>query len=75
MQCNIDQRGRQVRFSWGVVMLALAGPCAAATVVGWLPTLWGYLGAVLLLALAMLAFFEARKGWCIVRAMGFDTRV
>jgi len=72
MQCNIDARGKRLRLisglvncAAGVVLLVLArfgvGP-------GWLWVL-----GVLLLAAGAFQVFEARAGWCVLRAMGVKT--
>lgn len=73
MQCNIDQKGRRVRTGWGVLMLLA---CLAAGGAGWFGMLgpgWAWGLGLLFLAAALFAFYEARKGWCAVRAMGFKT--
>ena len=74
-ECNIDARGKAVRFKLGMlglltgVFLAIsllvvgAGPYARLI----LP-----LGAIVGGAFAL---FEARTGWCVVRAMGFRTPI
>jgi hypothetical protein len=36
---------------------------------------WAWGGAIFFIAAAAFAFYEARKGWCAVRAMGFKTPV
>jgi hypothetical protein len=74
LQCNIDSRGKLVRLIYGVMML-VAG---VVTLLAWaLPTgarfAWA-LTVVFVLGGAF-AIFEARAGWCVVRAMGFKTPV
>jgi hypothetical protein len=61
---NIDRTGRILRAAWG--LLALAG--------GILAWRWHWWAGVPLLAVALLAFHEARRGWCILRACGIKTR-
>lgn len=74
MQCNIDKRGRRVRLVLGIaVLLAGIALCVLVPASG-LANWWYILAAVLLLAGAF-AVFEARNGWCAVRAMGFRTPV
>ena len=75
MQCNIDARGKAARLRAGIVSVLLAGGLA---IVAWLDLLgtslaWWAAGA--LLAMGAFAIFEARAGWCVVRAMGFRTRL
>jgi len=72
LQCNIDSKGRVARLVYGVIVL-VAGVVSATL---WaLPAgtvlAWGVSG--LLVASGAFAIFEARAGWCVVRAMGFKT--
>lgn len=72
LQCNIDSKGRAARLIYGVVVL-LAG---IATAVFWaLPagTVLAWVVTISLLVAGAFAIFEARAGWCVVRAMGFKT--
>lgn len=75
--CNIDQRGRRVRRAIGIVLIvaaiALAGweVSGIAGGIGW----WVYILAVMSLTGGMFALYEARKGWCAVRAMGIRTPI
>ena len=75
MQCNIDARGRAVRLAWGVLMLlaglVLGGLAAFGVLAAW----WWWLVAAGLAAFGALGIYEARAGWCVVRAMGFRTPV
>jgi hypothetical protein len=74
LQCNIDSRGRVVRLVYGLVLLA-----AAAVMLLWwaIPTgsAWAWVFTLLALAGGAFAVFEARAGWCVVRAMGWKTPV
>jgi uncharacterized membrane protein HdeD (DUF308 family) len=74
MKCNIDEKGRRVRRAGGVVC-CVAG---AALAIIFFANHYSY--AILVVGLALLAagvfqLFEARKGWCALRAMGMKTRV
>ena len=74
LQCNIDSKGKAVRLIWGLCTLvggvaalffwALHGGGWAAWVV-----------AVVLIGSGLFGIFEARTGWCVVRAMGIKTRM
>ena len=55
---NIDRTGRIVRVVWGV--LALAGGLFAWN--------WRWWAGAILIAVALFAFFEALRGWCLLRA-------
>jgi len=60
---NIDRRGRIVRLVWGLLLAAAAWWAAGVS--------WWLAGP--LAAGAALGFFEALRGWCIVRACGVNT--
>ena len=72
MQCNIDAKGKLARLIYGVVLM-LIGLVLLFT---WtIPTggLVAWLATVFVVLSGAFAIFEARAGWCIVRAMGFKT--
>lgn len=75
MHCNIGARGRRLRLISGILC------CIAAVVLGVLAFalqagFWGLLiGGMALLAGGLFQIYEARKGWCAIRAMGFKTPV
>jgi len=74
LACNIDERGKAVRFWIGVALLVMAAVMAFV----WAEPAGSYLGwtFVALLGLGgLLSIFEAGVGWCAVRALGFRTRV
>jgi len=74
MQCNIDAKGKAVRLRWGIVWL-IAGLIAGGI---WaLPTggATAWILSAALMATGVFMIFEARAGWCVVRAMGFKTKV
>ena len=72
LQCNIDAKGKRMRLVYGaaflvtglLVMVIWAIPAGKVLV-------WAISG--LLMIGGGFAIFEARAGWCIVRAMGFRT--
>jgi len=73
MQCNIDARGKTLRLQIGLGSLAAAGVLAVLCFNGVLQAAWWWCvvaGAALGGAFAV---FEARVGWCAVRALGFKT--
>lgn len=75
MICNIDAKGRAVRLLSGL-MFALGGAVLMArawrgegmTSLGWIP-------GPLLLAAGAFQIYEGWAGWCVVRAMGFKTKI
>ena len=60
--CNIDSKGRRIRFGIGLAFFI-----AAAVV--WFTTRF-VLPSALLLGSALFAFFEASRGWCAAKALG-----
>jgi len=73
MQCNIDAKGKAVRLIWGLVMLAAAGGLAGLILLEVVPGGWVWLGVAGLVLMGGFGIYEARAGWCAVRAMGFKT--
>ncbi len=72
LTCNIDAKGKVARLIWGILLLIAAALLAvlwAGTRESWLA--WAVVAAVA--AAGAFAIFEARAGWCVVRAMGFKT--
>jgi hypothetical protein len=74
LTCNIDARGKVVRLIYGIIFLLLGVALtiwwawASASVLR-----WGIAGACV--AMGAFSIFEARAGWCVVRAMGIKTRM
>jgi len=72
LQCNIDAKGKRVRFINGIVTLFIgiallfAWALPSQSALAWLITIACVLSGAFML-------FEARAGWCIIRAMGFKT--
>ena len=60
--CNIDSKGRRIRFGIALVFLI-------ATAVVWFTTHSG-IATALLLGAALFTLFEAARGWCAARALG-----
>jgi hypothetical protein len=74
LACNIDAQGKAVRLRIGLVGLALAVMVAlvAALLV---PSPYMWAAAALMAIGSGFSIFEARAGWCALRALGFRTRV
>ncbi|HWA73159.1 MAG TPA: hypothetical protein VG937_12510 [Polyangiaceae bacterium] len=74
LTCNIDARGKAARLRIGIG-LALVG--VLLTFAWAIPfggaAAWAFSGGTLLAG--AFSIFEARAGWCVVRAMGFKTPV
>ena len=74
LTCNIDAKGKRVRLFMGIFQLLAAGLLAIFW--AWPAGTWQkWLVVGLLAGFGGLAVFEARAGWCIVRAMGIKTRI
>ncbi|MCA9296588.1 MAG: hypothetical protein KC983_08720 [Phycisphaerales bacterium] len=73
MQCNIDARGKAVRLVFGVVLICIAAGLAIAAGMNVLTGLWPWIAAGVIGAFGSFGIFEARAGWCAVRALGFQT--
>lgn len=71
--CNIDSRGKRARLIAGIVLLAIA---VAAGVWAWhVGSMLAGLVAGLIACCGSFAVFEARAGWCALRAMQFKTPI
>ena len=75
-ECNIDAKGKNLRFIGGI--FALLGGAVGYYILDAeylpIPETLGQLGVVAALIGGAFSIFEARAGWCIVRALGFKTR-
>lgn len=74
-KCNIDARGKAARFKLGMLGIVTGISLAVSLLL-----VGAGLNAVWLLPLGAIgggafALFEARTGWCVVRAMGFRTPI
>jgi membrane-bound ClpP family serine protease len=72
--CNIDAKGKRYRFVQGVILtligliLIILWAFRAGDALSWATSL-----ACLLIGL--FCIFEARAGWCALRAMGIKTKL
>lgn len=73
MKCNIDARGKKARLLWGLAAVVIAIVLLVLAAVEVLSGTWPWVTGGLLLAIGAFSIFEARAGWCAVRAMGFKT--
>ncbi len=71
LACNIDARGKAVRLRIALVLLVLGlGALPWALASGGSPQ---WTAAVVLLTSGGFTLFEARAGWCALRAVGVKT--
>lgn len=73
MQCNIDSRGKATRLAMGIVLLSVAAVIVAVTLLGLVPPRAGWIAAGMLAVGGGFGIFEARAGWCALRALGVRT--
>jgi hypothetical protein len=71
-QCNIDGRGKAVRLIGGILFL-LAGIAAVLLWAGPTGRVAPWVISCTFVFAGAFMIFEARAGWCVVRAMGFKT--
>lgn len=72
-ECNIDARGKAARMAGGLATLAGAAGLAALLVLDVVAVPFGWYAVAAAVAGGAFAIYEARAGWCVVRAMGFKT--
>ena len=76
LECNIDSKGRALRLVAG--LLAILGGAVAYLILMLeimpVPESIGTLGVLAMFIGGAFAIFEAKAGWCVVRALGFRTR-
>lgn len=72
LTCNIDSRGKLARLIWGLLLLGVG----IALLIFWaLPQggAWRWIICLACMLGGAFAIFEARAGWCVMRAMGMRT--
>jgi hypothetical protein len=72
LTCNIDSRGKRARLINGIILLLIG--VLLAVFLAWpygMAILWIISAACVLIG--GFCIFEARAGWCAMRAMGFKT--
>jgi hypothetical protein len=74
-ECNIDARGKAARMKLGIRLVAISLTLAVLTYFETIPTTLGWLGTAASFAGGAFTIWEARMGWCAVRAMGFKTKI
>ena len=72
LSCNINSRGKLARLIYGILMIVL-GLLLVALWAWPGGQIWKWIIAVACLIAGGFGVFEARAGWCVVRAMGIKT--
>ena len=74
LTCNIDSRGKMLRMIMGLIFL-LDG-ITLMFVWGWRTgSHVGWITSIVMILAGAFMIFEARNGWCALRAMGMKTPV
>ena len=75
MKCNIGAKGKAMRLIIGVVTIFIGIILGLGSYYELIiyPKVW--IVTSLMIGGGAFAIFEARKGWCIVRAAGFKTPI
>ncbi len=75
LKCNIAARGQAARLQMGILGVAGGALLAVITLLGPLPMDIGLTLATGSIIGGAFAMWEARMAWCVIRAMGFKTRL
>lgn len=75
MRCNIDHRGRRVRLVSGIILVLFGLGLLTSAAGGALGGVWPWAAGGAVLLGGGFQIFEARAGWCTLRAMGFRTKI
>ncbi len=73
MQCNIDAKGKAARLISGIIVMLVGVVLLVLGLLDVIEPNWIYLVAAVVLAAGAFQIYEARAGWCVMRAMGFKT--
>ena len=73
LECNIDARGKAARLVGGMAGVAFGLLLALLLMTETLTLGFGWYAVAGAVIGGAFAIFEARAGWCVIRAMGFKT--
>jgi hypothetical protein len=74
-ECNIEARGKAHRMKLGILLVIISIILAALTFFDILPSTLGWVLVGGCFAGGVFIIWESRMGWCVIRAMGFKTRI
>ena len=74
LTCNIDARGKVARLIYGLVLIVLGAVLLFVLAMPY-RSFWPWAVVAFCLLSGGFAVFEAWAGWCVVRAMGFKTKL
>ena len=75
LECNIDARGKAVRMKLGIRLVILSLILTVLTYFETIPTTLGWLATAASFGGGAFTIWESRMGWCVIRAMGFKTKI
>lgn len=75
MKCNIDAHGRAARLRAGIAACVGGLLIGLASMLDIVHADWLVIVSLAMLVSGVIAVCEARAGWCVIRAMGFKTRI
>ena len=70
-ECNIDSRGKAFRLRIGIIALAIGIVMLGIVISGILDIKYAWVVPIGIISGGLFSIFEARMGWCVVRALGF----
>ena len=74
-ECNIDARGKAVRMKLGIRLIIISLILATLTYFEIIPSTLGWLATASSFGGGAFTIWESRMGWCVIRAMGFRTKI
>ena len=74
-ECNIDARGKAVRMKLGIRLVIISLVLMALVFFGIIPTPLGWILVGSSFVGGAFTIWESWMGWCIVRGMGFETKI
>jgi hypothetical protein len=75
MQCNIDARGKAARLVMGAAAVVAGLVVGAIWYLGAWESDWAIGISIALIVMGGVGIFEGAAGWCVIRAMGFRTKI
>ena len=75
LECNIDAAGKAARLKAGILGVLGSAALGIGLATGLLSGTFWLVATAGAFAGAAFTIFEARAGWCVVRAMGITTRI
>ena len=75
LECNIDARGKAGRMKLGIRLVIISLILATLTYFEIIPTTIGWLATAASFGGGAFTIGESRMGWCVIRAMGFKTKI